>query len=139
MKYFTVSYNGNSIKYQNFEERIKANTEREAVEQVYAKFLDENYFPQDDGSIQDCDGHEIASATDTYIEHDGGYFGANLTDMFEHLDECPREVQKVVEKYSDIESLEYYELETFLSELNEIGWTFEYYLDGIPFNLQPIN
>lgn len=41
--------------------------------------MDANYFPQEDGSILDCDGNEVATATDTVIEYDGGCFSAEIT------------------------------------------------------------
>lgn len=39
--------------------------------------MDDNYFPQDDGSILDCDGRIIAEDDDSEIEYDGGYFYAS--------------------------------------------------------------
>jgi hypothetical protein len=38
--------------------------------------MDENYFPQEDGSIRDCDGEIVASHDSTIIDYDGGYFFA---------------------------------------------------------------
>jgi len=78
MKTYKVTYGGNSSKFKTFETEINADTEREAVEKAYHEVMDENYFPQDDGSILDCDGNEIANATDNTIEYDGGYFYAEL-------------------------------------------------------------
>ena len=71
-----VIYSGNSTKFRNFEFEVTANSEREAVETAYAKYLDENYFPQEDGSIKDCDGHTVADSNDDTIEYDGGCFYA---------------------------------------------------------------
>lgn len=48
----------------------------EAVEDVYSEILCENYYPEEDGSITDCDGHTIAEQDDDEIEYDGGYFFA---------------------------------------------------------------
>ncbi len=76
MKTYKVTYSGNDSKFKNFEEIIFADSEREAVEDVYGSYLDSNYFPQEDGSIQDCDGNTIAEATDSTIEYDGGCFSA---------------------------------------------------------------
>jgi hypothetical protein len=76
MKTFKVSYSGNASRFKNFESTVNAVSEREAVESVYQSVMDENYFPQDDGSIKDCDGHEIAASDDSVIEYDGGYFVA---------------------------------------------------------------
>lgn len=76
MKTYKVTYTGNSTRFRKFEATIPANTEREAVETVFAKHLDSNYFPQEDGTIKDCDGEIIASATDNVIDYDGGCFSA---------------------------------------------------------------
>lgn len=76
MKTYKVTYGGNASRFKNLESEVNANSEREAVENVYQRAMDENYFPQDDGSIRDCSGYEIANATDNCIEYDGGYFSA---------------------------------------------------------------
>lgn len=39
----------------------------------------QNYFPQADGSIVDCDGNILAESDDDTIEYDGGYFYAELS------------------------------------------------------------
>jgi hypothetical protein len=36
--------------------------------------MDDNYFPQEDGSIQDEEGREVMSPMDDCISYDGGYF-----------------------------------------------------------------
>lgn len=78
---FKVTYSGNSTRFTNFEEIVNAKSQREAVERVYSEYLNENYFPQDDGSVKDCDGHTIAdNADDIYFEYDGGYFYAEEID-----------------------------------------------------------
>ena len=76
MKTYNVSYAGNSSKFSNFTIEVNANSEREAVEKVYADVMDSNYFPQEDGSVLDCDGYEVADSTDLTIEYDGGCFYA---------------------------------------------------------------
>jgi len=76
MKPYKVTYNGNASRFRNFETLTNGFSEREAVEKVYQQVMDENYFPQEDGSILDCDGNTIASADDTTIEYDGGCFSA---------------------------------------------------------------
>jgi hypothetical protein len=76
MKIYNVTYKGNASRFRNFEREVIADSEREAVEKIFGEHLDSNYFPQNDGSIKDCDGHEVASATDDVIEYDGGYFSA---------------------------------------------------------------
>jgi len=78
METYKVTYSGNASRFRNFESEVNANSEREAVEKVYQQVMDENYFPQEDGSILDCDGNEVATANDTVIEYDGGCFSAEI-------------------------------------------------------------
>lgn len=78
MKTYLVTYIGNASRFKNLSEEVEANSEREAIELVYQDKLDDNYFPQDDGSIKDCDGHTVAEAYDISIEYDGGRFNAEL-------------------------------------------------------------
>jgi len=77
MKTYKVTYSGNASKFANFETVVNAMSEREAVEDVYQQLMDADYFPQEDGSVKDCDGNEIASADDDTIEYDGGCFSAS--------------------------------------------------------------
>jgi hypothetical protein len=76
MKQYKVTYSGNATRFSNFEDIVLADSEREAVEKVYGSYLDSNYFPQEDGSVKDCDGNTIAEVDDTTIEYDGGCFSA---------------------------------------------------------------
>ena len=74
MKTYLVGYDGNSTRFQGRTFEVLAENEREAVEQIYMEYLDDNYFPQEDGSILDCQGNIIAEADDDTIEYDGGCF-----------------------------------------------------------------
>lgn len=76
MKTYKVTYSGNASRFRNFSSEVNANSEREAVENVFQQVMDENYFPQEDGSILDCDGNELAIPNDTTIDYDGGCFSA---------------------------------------------------------------
>ncbi len=77
---YSVMYFGNAKRYQDLCEEVEAYSKRHAVEQVYSKMLNENYFPGDEfswgGYVLDCDGNVIAAANDESIEYDGGYFFA---------------------------------------------------------------
>jgi hypothetical protein len=77
MTTFIVGYSGNASRFKGFECEIEAETAREAVEKVYQDLMDANYFPKQDGTIEDCDGNVIADPEDKYIAYDGGYFSAN--------------------------------------------------------------
>ena len=76
MKTYKVTYSGNANRFRKFSVEVYATSEREAVETVFQQVMDENYFPQEDGSILDCDGHELATVTDDTIDYDGGCFYA---------------------------------------------------------------
>jgi hypothetical protein len=76
MKTYNVTYSGVTTRFRNFEVEVNANSDREAVESVYADYLAENYFPEEDGTIRDCDGNIIAEPEDDRIEYDGGCFEA---------------------------------------------------------------
>ena len=78
MKTYKVTYGGNATRFINFETEVNADSEREAVEDVYQELMDQNYFPQEDGSILDCDGNIIATPEDDSIEYDGGCFSAEI-------------------------------------------------------------
>jgi hypothetical protein len=71
-----VTYSGNSRRYKNFSREVDANSKREAVEIVYERCFEQDYYPQDDGSILDLNGNTIAKADDDAIESDGGRFSA---------------------------------------------------------------
>lgn len=76
MKTYTVKYNGNNSRFRNLNEEVSANTMRDAVIKVYADRFDDNYFPQDDGRVRDCDGEIICDLSDESIFFDGGYLYA---------------------------------------------------------------
>ena len=76
MKTYNVKYNGNSARLSSLSETVSASSEREAVIKVYASTMDYNYFPQEDGTVQDLDGEVICNLSDESIWFDGGYFYA---------------------------------------------------------------
>ena len=57
-------------------------------------------------------------------------------DLFETPEQLPANVQQILEKYGEFES--YHQCEAMLKEMEAIGYTFEYYLDAMPFNLKKI-
>lgn len=61
-----------------------------------------------------------------------------MKDLFEHYDEMPPQLKGVVSKWVEIEAgngFTYPQCEHFLSEVNAIGYTFEYGLCAEPFGL----
>ncbi len=75
---YKVTYKGNATRFKDFSELVQGMDEREAVETIYARFLNDDYFPDRDGNIFDCDGNIVATPKSNTIEYDGGYFIAEL-------------------------------------------------------------
>ena len=58
-------------------------------------------------------------------------------DLFEHIDSLPHEVQVVLQKYeSEVE--DYIACKNMQHELEHLGYTFDWGLDAIPYNLRQI-
>lgn len=53
-------------------------------------------------------------------------------DYFDCYDELPEEVQSILNKFRNID---YTDCDNLINDLNKIGWTCEYYLDAVPYNL----
>jgi hypothetical protein len=77
---YSVMYIGYAKRYHDLNEEIVAYSKRHAVEQVYSKMRNEDYFPEDEftwgGLVRDCDGNVVAEVGDEMISYDGGYFFA---------------------------------------------------------------
>jgi hypothetical protein len=62
-----------------------------------------------------------------------------MKDLFEHYEQIPVNLQSILNKYEDdFNDGNYIGLEKALKECNKIGFTFEFGLDGVAFNLCPI-
>lgn len=59
-------------------------------------------------------------------------------DYFETLELVPKEVQEILNKLG-FEENDYTLLEDVKKQLENIGWTFEYYLDATPFGLRKLD
>lgn len=57
-------------------------------------------------------------------------------DMFEHIDQLPEEVQNILQNFGECETYDHCEM--LLDELEPYGYTFDYYLDAVPYNLRKI-
>lgn len=58
--------------------------------------------------------------------------------LFERHDLQPPALARICGKYKHFDSLDYRQCEVFLREVEVLGYTFEYGLDGVPFDLRPI-
>ena len=61
-----------------------------------------------------------------------------MTDLFQHPDQWPTELANILNKYLVDDYMEYSQLNAMLKECEAIGYTFEYELDAVPFNLKKI-
>lgn len=62
-------------------------------------------------------------------------------DLFENYKKQPKSLQKICEKYAQIEikeGFDYKKCESFLKEVKKIGFIFDYGLDAQPYDLRPI-
>jgi len=59
----------------------------------------------------------------------------NEIDLFETPEKLPKKVRKILDTW---QGDTYEECEFMLKKLKPLGYTFEYYLDGTPFNLRLI-
>lgn len=67
----------------------------------------------------------------------GGEMDDEGVDLFEDYEDQPEEVSEILSKY-ELEDNDYDILEQLLGELEEVGYTFEYGLDGEPYDLRKI-
>ena len=60
-------------------------------------------------------------------------------DLFEDYDNIPKNLQRVLEKHEkSFEDGDYKGLQKALKDVNKLGYTFEYYLDGQAYDLRKI-
>lgn len=59
-------------------------------------------------------------------------------DLFENLDFVPATVAKVINKNLPDEGANYEQLYETKKQLNELGYTFDFGLDAVPFNLRKL-
>lgn len=60
-----------------------------------------------------------------------------MQDLFETPEKIPAEVNAILDKYREGEYT-YTELDEMQAELEKVGFTIDYYLDAIPYNLRPV-
>ena len=62
-----------------------------------------------------------------------------MKDLFETPELIPSEVQAILETFDEESANTYLELARLVNELEDIGYTFDYYLDAEPYGLRPNN
>jgi hypothetical protein len=61
-----------------------------------------------------------------------------MKDLFETPELIPNEVQAILETFDENTDNTYFELDRILCEIEELGYTFDYYLDAEPYGLRPM-
>jgi hypothetical protein len=61
-----------------------------------------------------------------------------MKDLFETPELIPNEVQAILETFDEDSGNTYFELDRILSEIEPLGYTFDYYLDAEPYGLRPM-
>jgi len=74
---------------------------------------------------------------------DDRFYANNGIDLFEDYENIPEKVQNILDNYAekfgdDLGDMDYKDMADMLNEVNEVGYTFEYYLDNQPYDLRPI-
>ena len=82
MKTFKISYDGYASRFKNLNEKVEAETAREAVETFYANKLPDKYFPDNQGSVYDEEDDLVADEYSDDFYYDGGYFRATDVDGY---------------------------------------------------------
>jgi hypothetical protein len=59
-------------------------------------------------------------------------------DLFETPQNIPTRVLKILNEYDNGDELSYEQCAEMLTRCEAVGYTFEYGLDAIPFNLKPL-
>ena len=63
-------------------------------------------------------------------------------DLFEQPSKLPKKIQAILRQYNDLEmerGIQYADLIRMGKEMAENGYSFDFYLDCVPYNLQKIN
>jgi hypothetical protein len=64
-----------------------------------------------------------------------------MKDLFEFQDQLPKGIQSILAHYNELENergIQYADLMQMNKEMAENGYTFDFYLDCVPFNLRKI-
>jgi hypothetical protein len=113
MKQYKVIYSGNSTRFKNFAEDVAANSEREAVERVYAKHLDRNYFPHEliyivgflDGSIIGVIDFDGKFNTNERLDFDSRKFFDSKEDARNFINRQSKKVRPGFEYSIEVENI----------------------------------
>jgi uncharacterized protein YneF (UPF0154 family) len=117
---------------------IKANSLEEAEKKANLIDNGDGYFSYVSNPIKIKNKEQLFEETrnnESIYQYNKGGDIEDDTDLFEDYDNLPKNVKAILDKYSD-EDYDYETLAKLKSELNKIGYTFEYGLDAEPYDLK---
>ncbi len=95
--------------------------------------------------IAENEGYDIVSVDREYDEDDDDkhwydYAKGGMVDLFEDYENIPEKVAVILDRYKDEfgEDMDYKDTQNMLNEIEAVGYTFDYYLDNVPYGLRPI-
>lgn len=90
-------------------------------------------------AYEELNKEKFAKGGDITEEHMEQFDEDEGVDLFEDYDDIPANLQKVLDKNQEaLEGGDYRDLEKILKQVNKLGYTFEYDLDGVPYDLRKI-
>ena len=110
-------------------------TEEEARNYFVGKMFDVGAFPKE--NMQKAIDIEFSKSKDNYAD------GGEIVDLFEDYENIPANVQEVFDRYSekfgdDLGGMNYQDMANMQKEVEKLGYTFDSYLDNVPFGLRPV-
>lgn len=60
----------------------------------------------------------------------------DVVDLLDDWDSMPDDIREVMDRLSDLDSLDYSKVKEVEQAAEAIGYTFDWGLDGVPFNLR---
>ena len=76
----------------------------------------------------------------SYYKNNEKFNNGGIIDLFEDYENIPAEVQMILDEYSEsFEDGDYIGMSKAQNELEQIGYTFDFYVDGDAYGLRPMN
>ena len=82
----------------------------------------------------------LLDGEDLYADYKSSYAKGGMIDLFEDYENIPEKVAVILDRYKDEfgEDMDYQDTQNMLNEIEAVGYTFDYYLDNVPYGLRPI-
>lgn len=91
-------------------------------------------------AINSADGNGVKIDCEDVVGTKYKYGTGGFIDLFEDYGNIPPHVQTILNDYQEaLEDGDYKELENLRKDLEQVGYTFDFYVDGSPYGLRPKN